>query len=156
MGGTGLLGQGAVLDHAGKYTEAIPLFEQARTLFAAGGRVRMEANVSIFLANTLQNRIACTCPLGAPARHAAGEIGLATGVLPRENTSMDALDSVTNWAEPTGGWAKLEQAEAAYKRRFPWNRCTPARVNGRRSTRTSSCCIKKAETLMGRCHSASV
>src|SRR5262249_38910224 len=34
-----LFGQGAVLDHAGKYTEAIPLFEQAQTLFAEGGRV---------------------------------------------------------------------------------------------------------------------
>jgi tetratricopeptide (TPR) repeat protein len=49
-----LFGKGAVLDHRGKYTEAIPFFEQALALFAAGsGEPRMEVNVAIFLANML-------------------------------------------------------------------------------------------------------
>jgi tetratricopeptide (TPR) repeat protein len=111
-----LFGQGAVLDHAGKYTEAIPLFEQARTLFAEGGRVRMEANVSIFLANMLSKT-------GSPARalsvlqHAMqqAETGLATGVLPREEYQYGRFGLCHELGRAYRGMGQLEQAEAAYQ-----------------------------------------
>ncbi len=111
-----LFGQGAVLDHGGKYTEAIPLFEQARTLFAEGGRVRMEVNVSIFLANMLSKT-------GSPARalsvlqHAMqqAETGLATGVLPREEYQYGRFGLCHELGRAYRGMGQLEQAEAAYQ-----------------------------------------
>ena len=111
-----LFGQGAVLDHAGKYTEAIPLFEQARTLFAEGGRVRMEVNVSIFLANMLSKT-------GSPARalsviqHARqqAETGLATGELPREEYHHGRFGLCHELGRAYRGIGQRKQAEAAYQ-----------------------------------------
>src|SRR5260370_14204557 len=111
-----LFGQGAVLDHAGKYTEAIPLFEQAQTLFAEGGRVRMEDNVSIFLANMLSKT-------GSPARalsvlqHAMqqAETGLATGALPHEEYQYGLFGLSHELGRAYQRMGQREQAETAYQ-----------------------------------------
>ena len=111
-----LFGKAAVLDHAGKYTEAIPLFEQAQAMFALAGRVRMEVNVSIFLANMLSKT-------GSPARalsvlrHARqqAETGLATGVLPREEYHSELLGLAHELGRAYRGMGQREQAEAAYQ-----------------------------------------
>ncbi len=111
-----LFGRGAVLDHAGNYIEAIPLFEQARTLFAEGGRVRMEINVSIFLANMLSKT-------GSPARalsvlqHAMqqAETGLATGALPRDEYQYGRFGLAHELGRAYRGMGQVEQAEAAYQ-----------------------------------------
>lgn len=111
-----LFGQGAVLDHAGKYLDAIPLFEQAQTLFALTGRVRMEVNVSIFLANMLSKT-------GSPARalsvlqHAMqqAETGLVTGALPREEYHYGRFGLAHELGRAYRGMGQLEQAQAAYQ-----------------------------------------
>jgi tetratricopeptide (TPR) repeat protein len=111
-----LFGKAAVLDHTGKYLDAIPLFEQAQAMFALAGRVRMEVNVSIFLANMLSKT-------GSPARalsviqHARqqAETGLETGVLPREEYHYELLGLAHELGRAYRGIGQLEQAEAAYQ-----------------------------------------
>src|SRR6266478_1469145 len=110
-----LFGQGAVLDHAGKYTEAIPLFERARMLFAEGGRVRMEVNVSIFLANMLSKTGSPTRALSVlPHARQQSETGLATGALPREEYHYGRFGLAHELGRAYRGMGQLEQAEAAY------------------------------------------
>ena len=111
-----LFGQGAVLDHAGKYTEAIPLFEQAQRMFALAGSTRMEVNVSIFLANMLSKT-------GSPARALSvlqramqqAETGLATGALLREEYHYGRFGLCHELGRAYRGTGQVEQAEAAYQ-----------------------------------------
>jgi len=111
-----LFGKGAVLDRAGKYRDAIPLFEQAQTMFAAAGSIRMEVNVSIFLANMLSKT-------GSPAhalsvvQHARwqAETGLSAGVLPHDEYQYELFGLSHELGRAYQGMGLLDQAQAAYQ-----------------------------------------
>jgi tetratricopeptide (TPR) repeat protein len=111
-----LFGRGAGLDRAGKYRDAIPLFEQAQAMFAAAGSIRMEVNVSIFLANMLSKTGSPTRALSV-VQHARrqAETGLAAGVLPHDEYQYELFGLSHELGRAYQGMGQVDQAQAAYQ-----------------------------------------
>ncbi len=108
-----LFGKGAVLDRAGKYRDAIPLFEQAQTMFAAAGSIRMEVNVSIFLANMLSKTGSPAHALSVVQRaRRQAETGLAAGVLPHDEYQYELFGLSHELGRAYQGMGLLDQAQA--------------------------------------------